>query len=110
MELTFEIAIINYDLIELRWPKALGPARSEPYQVLGRLLSAVDGIDKVEVLRYTAQLTIAEHVESLGVVVQYVQAALLEDDELAAVLQTQCGVEHYGVAVLPEVVARPPTR
>ena len=108
MHLTFEISIINYDLLELRWPKAFGVVRSRPYLTLANCLLTVDGVDKVEVLRYTAQLTVAAHVESLGVVVQYVQAALLEDAELADVLATDCGVTDYSVSVLPEVVARPP--
>lgn len=108
MHLTFEISIVNYDLLELRWPKAFGAVRSRPYQALADCLLSVDGVDKVEVMRYTAQLTIADHVESLGVVVQFVQAALLEDAELAFVLSSESGVDNYSVVVLPDVVARPP--
>lgn len=109
MNVIFEVSVVHYDLLEIRWPKAFGASGAEPYHALADALSVVDGVDRVEVLRYTAQLLVAEHAESLGAVVQYVQAALLENAELANVLRTQCGVENYSVVVLPDVVTRPRT-
>lgn len=109
MQVIFEVSVVHYDLLEIRWPKPFGAAGSAPYHALADVLVAVDGVDRVEVLRYTAQLLVAEHVESLGAVVQYVQTALLENAALANVLRTQCGVENYSVVVLPDVVTRPRT-
>lgn len=105
MQLTFELAIIDYDMIELSWPLALGKLRSEPYQALADSLESIPGINRVEVLRYSAHLLVAPHVSSLGDLITEIQEQLAEDENLRAVLRG-CGVTDYGVTVDPSVVAR----
>lgn len=105
MTFTFEIAVQDYDLIELRWPVPFGKLTSEPYEVLALALEPVRGINKVEVLRYSAHIQIAEHVENLASVIESIKEHLLEDEQLVAVLR-DCGVTDYGVTIVPGVVTR----
>lgn len=105
MTITFELGVLDYDLIELRWPLAFGKLRSAPYETLADALEPVKGVNRVEVLRYSAHIEVAEHVENLGVVLQGIQEALLEDEQFAHVLKA-CGVTDYGVTVVPGVVTR----
>jgi hypothetical protein len=105
MKILFELAIVDYDMIELRWPIAFGKARSEPYEVLATALEPVKGINRLEVLRYNAYIEVAAHVENLGSVLESVRQHLLDDEQLAQVLGS-CGVTDYGVTVAPGVVTR----
>ena len=104
--MTFEIAVLDYDLIEIRWPRAFGKLLSEPYQALAEALEPIKGVNRVEVLRYSAHVEVAAHVENLAAVLLDIQAHLLEDEQLAAALET-CGVTDYGVRIDPGVVKRP---
>jgi len=105
MTILFELAVHDYDLIELRWPIAFGKLRSEPYEVLAAALEPVVGVNRVEVLRYSAHIEVADHVENLATVLDHIREHLLADDQLRAVLQ-ECGVTDYGVTVVPGVVTR----
>lgn len=106
MTLQFELAVYDYDLAILRWPVALGRVGSAPYQALACALEPVVGVNRVEVLRYSAYIELAEHVESLAVVLDSIRDHLEQDEELAAALRG-CGVTDYGVFVAAGVVDRP---
>lgn len=105
MQITFEIAVLDYDLIELRWPVALGKTGSAAYQALADSLEPITGVNRVEVLRYSAHIEIAEHVENLASVMTEIQETLLDDEHLAVELSS-VGVTNYGVTVFPGVVTR----
>lgn len=108
MTLTFELAVLDYDLVELRWPISFGKLQSEPYHALADALEPVPGVNRVEVLRYSAHIEVAPHVESLAVVLQAIQAHLLDDGGLAAELE-KVGVTNYGVTINPDVLVRRPS-
>lgn len=105
MQITFELAVADYDLIELRWPIAFGKVTAEPYRAIAEALEPVKGVNRVEVLKYTAHIEIAEHVENLGTVLEDIRDHLLDDANLASVL-ADAGVTDYGVTVCPGVVTR----
>jgi pyruvate-formate lyase-activating enzyme len=105
MQITFELAVVDYDIIELRWPVSFGRVTAEPYHAIAEALEPVKGVDRVEVLRYTAHIEIAEHVENLGTVLEDIRDHLLDDKNLAHVL-AEAGVTNYGVTVCPGVVTR----
>lgn len=105
MHIDFELAIVDFDVIEIRWPIALGRHGSEPYQALADALEPINGVNRVEVLRYSAHIEVAEHVENLGVVLEDIEAHLLDDSSLKAVLEG-VGVTDYGVTRVPGVVTR----
>lgn len=107
MQLVFELAILDYDVVELRWPIAFGKIWSAPYQALAEALEPVPGVNRVEVLRYSAHIDIAPHVDNLGDVLQDIQAHLLDDANLARELAA-VGVTNYGVTINPDVVTRRP--
>jgi len=105
MSFIFELSILDYDVVELRWPIALGRVGSAPYQALADALEPVAGVNRVEVLRYSAHIEVAPHVESLGTVLLDIQAHLLDDATLAKELAA-VGVTNYGVTTNPDVVTR----
>jgi hypothetical protein len=106
MQITFELAITTYDVIELRWPSTFGKVRTLPYHLLADCLLAVDGVDAVDMRRYTARIHVAPHVTSLGRVVQALQTAVIDDVEFGHVLERECGITAYHVVVMPDVVTR----
>jgi hypothetical protein len=106
MQINFELAVTDYDLIELRWSEPLGRPGSAVYQEIADGLSAVDGVNRVEVLRYSAHIEIAPHVERLSDVLEALEEWVLEDEQLRAALQDFAGVTDYGVTVIPGVVTR----
>ena len=105
MQISFELAILDYDLIELRWPVAFGKSGSAAYQALADALEPIKGVNRVEVLRYSAHVEIAEHVENLATVLVDIQDSLLDDAILAQEL-AGVGVTNYGVTISPGVVTR----
>lgn len=107
MTLTFELAVADYDIIELRWDLALGKVGSAPYQALADALEPVPGVNRVEVLRYSAHITVAPHVTNLATLLHDIQEYVLDDQHLAAELR-QCGVTDYGVTINPDVVTTRP--
>lgn len=105
MQITFELAVVDYDLIELRWPVAFGKTGSSAYLALADALEPIKGVNRVEVLRYSAHIEIAEHVENLGTVLSDIQQHLLDDKNLEWEL-VLAGVTDYGVTISPGVVTR----
>jgi len=101
----FELVVLEYDLVELRWDKHLGKLGSATYHALADCLEAVPGVNRVEVLRYSAHITIATHVETLSSILEALQEHLLEDEQLSAVLN-RFGVTNYSVTIDPGVVTR----
>jgi hypothetical protein len=98
MQMTFEVLQPDSHLLELRWPIAFGKVRTEPYQVLATLLEGVGGVNRVEVLRYSAHLELAPVVEDVDLVIDELYEVLTESTELEEVLR-HCGVTDYGVTV-----------
>jgi hypothetical protein len=96
----FEIEILDYNLVVVRWPVAFGRLLSEPYQALALTLEGLAGVNRVEVLRYSAYVYVAEHVEHLLGVAESIEVALLEDGVLLGCLREH-GVTNYGVTRLP---------
>lgn len=105
MYIDFELAIQNYDVIELRWPVPFGHMNSSAYQALADALEPVSGVNRVEVLRYSAHVEIAAHVQNLVSVLEDIREYVLEDPQLKAELAA-VGVTNYGVTVCPDVVTR----
>jgi hypothetical protein len=103
MTLTFEIAVLDFDRVQVRWPKVFG--RPEVLDAVRACLLTVRGADAVTLGQYTATLQVASHVTSLGEFVDGVQRALLDDGWVAAELQ-EAGVAQYAVALLPSGVVR----
>lgn len=105
MQIIFELAVVDYDLIELRWPIAFGKTGSSVYLALADALEPVKGVNRVEVLRYSAHIEIAEHVENLGVILSDIMQHLLDDKNFEWEL-VEFGVADYGVTISPGVVTR----
>lgn len=97
MRFDFEIAVQDPRTVLVCWPVPFGKLRSEPYQVLADSLEQVPGVDKVEVLRYSAHLAVAPHVESLDEVLVEIKEQLEADSFLQMVL-SELGLTDYGVA------------
>jgi hypothetical protein len=106
MQTTFELSVVDYDLLELRWSAPFGRPGSAVYQDIADGLSAIPGVNRVEVLRYSAHIEIAPHVERLSDVLAEIEQWVAEDEQLRESLSVNSGVTDYGVTLVPGVVSR----
>jgi hypothetical protein len=105
MKLSFELTVHDYNVIVLTWNHPLGKLLSEPYHAVAESLYQVDGVDRVEVLRYSAHVYVAAHVQQLMQVLEDIRDQLYEDEHLRLVLN-ECGVVDYGITMNPDILVR----
>lgn len=97
----FELSAVGVDVIEVRWAKAFGRLSSPVYSAILDCLESVEGVDKIELLRYSALIKIATHLISPELAVTTLGHALLEDEALGIALREDGQVDDVFVRTMP---------
>ena len=66
--------------VEVRWLRLLGRPNSAMYKALQETLDGLEGVELVQVGRYSAQVIVADHVASSETIAAVVEAALKDPD------------------------------
>lgn len=93
----FELEAVGRDVIAIRWSKAFGPLSSPVYESILDCLHGVEGVDKIELLRYSALVKIATHMISPDLAVTVLGHALLEDDAVGQALREEASIEEIHI-------------
>ncbi len=89
----FELEVVGIDVIEVRWTKSFGRLTSPVYGAILDCLECVEGVDKIELLRYSALVKIATHLLSPELAVTILGNAILEDEALEIALREEADIE-----------------
>lgn len=100
----FELEAVGIDVIEVRWTKSFGRLTSPVYGAILDCLECVEGVDKIELLRYSALVKIATHLISPELAVTTLGHALLEDEALEIALREESQIDK--ICVKPIVQAK----
>lgn len=93
----FELEAVGIDVIEIRWAKSFGKLNSPVYNAILDCLECVEGVDKIELLRYSAQVKIATHRISPELAVTTLGHALLEDEALLLALREEARIDEVHI-------------
>lgn len=93
----FELEAVGVDVIEVRWTKSFGRLTSPVYGAILDCFEAVEGVDRIELLRYSALVKIATHLVSPELAVTVLGHALLEDEALGIALREEANIEEVFV-------------
>ncbi|HVE25410.1 MAG TPA: hypothetical protein VNC22_08405 [Sporichthya sp.] len=72
----FLVTVPEDGVVAVKWSKPLGRPKSHAYQELANLLEELDGVEWLDVGRYSAHLGLADHVTRLGPLAREVHEAL----------------------------------
>lgn len=89
--------------VRVRWLRRLGKRGTGMYSVLEGVLEEVDGVEKVYMSRYSAELEVADHVATPEAVAEGVREALI-DGELKVAVRFQFPDEFMDVTVVSGVL------